>query len=88
MGQHTDDFFRTDPRPEGTELPPKYEPIKQFGSMIKYPGSETMLMVNHEYTVEEAEALLRNNEINLVTFARPFIYNPVRVGCSALKRIG
>lgn len=81
VGRQTDDFFKTDPRPKGKELPPNYEPIKQFGSMIKHPGSKTMLVVNHEYTVEEAETLLKNNEIDLVTFARPFIYNPVRAGC-------
>lgn len=36
-------------------------------------------MVNHEYTVEEAEKLIREEKIDLVTFARPFIYNPVGI---------
>lgn len=64
-------------RPEGFELPENWEPIQQFGRLVKYPGSETMLMVNHEYTVEEAETLLNEGKIDLVTFGRPFIYNPV-----------
>ncbi|KAL3491850.1 hypothetical protein BJX62DRAFT_236702 [Aspergillus germanicus] len=63
-------------RPEGKELPAGYEPLAQFGSLIKYPGSRTLLMVNHEYTVEEARELIQEGKIDLVTFARPFIYNP------------
>ncbi|KAJ5645965.1 hypothetical protein N7490_002337 [Penicillium lividum] len=62
--------------PEGKELPPNYEPMKQFASLIKYPGSKTMLMVNHEYTVAEADELVKTDQIDLITFARPFIYNP------------
>ncbi|PYI03523.1 flavo protein NADH-dependent oxidoreductase [Aspergillus sclerotiicarbonarius CBS 121057] len=77
VGRETDSYFRSQPRPEGKELPPKYEPLAQFGSFIKYPGSRTMLMVNHEYTVEEAADSVRKEKIDLVTFARPFIYNPV-----------
>ncbi|RDH27996.1 FMN-linked oxidoreductase [Aspergillus welwitschiae] len=61
------------------ELPPKYEPLTDFGPLIKYPGSRTMLMVNHEYTVDEARHLIQKEEIDLVTFARPFIYNPVTI---------
>lgn len=45
--------------------------------MIKYPGSKTMLMVNHEYGVEEAERVIREGVVDLVAFGRPFIYNPV-----------
>lgn len=77
VGRNQDDYFKSSPRPEGKELPLGYDPVKHFGSLIKYPGSKTMLMVNHEYTVEEADELVRNNQIDLVTFARPFIYNPV-----------
>lgn len=36
-----------------------------------------MLMVNHEYTVVKADELVKTNQIDLVTLARPFIYNPV-----------
>ncbi|GAA89040.1 flavoprotein NADH-dependent oxidoreductase [Aspergillus luchuensis IFO 4308] len=77
VGRETDDYFRSRPRPQGKELPPKYEPLTDFGALIKYPGSRTMLMVNHEYTVEEARDLLQRGKIDLVTFTRPFIYNPV-----------
>ncbi|KAJ4288965.1 hypothetical protein N0V90_011307 [Kalmusia sp. IMI 367209] len=63
-------------RPAGTELPPSYEPLHEFGPMIKFPGSKTRLMVNHEYTVVEAERLLQEGKIDLICFGRPFIYNP------------
>ncbi|KAE8151966.1 hypothetical protein BDV25DRAFT_128353 [Aspergillus avenaceus] len=61
---------------DGTELPCGYDPVKHFGPLVKYPGSKTLLMVNHEYTVAEAESLITRGEIDVVTFARPFIYNP------------
>ena len=77
VGRDTDDYFKSQPRPQGKELPSGYEPLSQFGSLVKYPGSRTMLMVNHEYTVEEANRLIKEEKIDLVTFARPFIYNPV-----------
>ncbi|KAL4863516.1 hypothetical protein BDV12DRAFT_189608 [Aspergillus spectabilis] len=64
------------PRPSGCELPDGYDPLTQFGGMIKYPGSKTMVMVNHDYTAKEAEKLLQEEKIDLVTFGRPFIYNP------------
>ncbi|GCB21346.1 N-ethylmaleimide reductase [Aspergillus awamori] len=76
VGRETDDYFRSQERPQGKELPPKYEPLTDFGPLIKYPGSRTMVMVNHEYTVAEARHLNQKEEIDLVTFARPFIYNP------------
>lgn len=77
VAREQDEFFKSSPRPAGKELPPNYEPIQQFGHLIKYPGSETMLMVNHEYTVEEADNLVKEGKIDLITFGRPFIYNPV-----------
>lgn len=85
VGRETDEYFRSQSRPAGKELPPGYEPMAQFGSLIKYPGSRTMLMVNHEYTVEEAEKLIEKEKIDLVTFARPFIYNPVRIQSRFLR---
>lgn len=84
VGRNQDDYFKSSPRSKGKELPPGYDPVKHFGSLIKYPGTKTMLMVNHEYTVEEADELVRNNQIDLVTFARPFIYNPVGLLLEAL----
>ncbi|KAI5475869.1 hypothetical protein MNV49_000751 [Pseudohyphozyma bogoriensis] len=71
-----DDYFVEVPRPKGKELPRGYEPIHQFGALVKYPGSPTQLMVNHEYSTEEAEQLLAEGKVDLVTFGRPFIYNP------------
>ncbi|GLA43675.1 hypothetical protein AnigIFM63309_001606 [Aspergillus niger] len=76
VGRETDDYFRSQKRPQEKELPPKYDPLTDFGPLVKYPGSRTMLMVNHEYTVEEARHLIQKERIDLVTFARPFIYNP------------
>lgn len=45
--------------------------------MIKFEGSATRLMVNHEYTPEEGGGLIKEGRIDLVSFARPFIYNLV-----------
>jgi 2,4-dienoyl-CoA reductase-like NADH-dependent reductase (Old Yellow Enzyme family) len=77
VGRDSDDYFKSAPRPKGKELPPNYEPLHEFGHLIKYPGSKTLLMVNHEYTVVEAERLVDNGKIDLISFGRPFIYNPV-----------
>ena len=73
------DSFWTYPsnRPAGSELPPGYDSLDEFGPMIKFPGSKTSLMVNHEYTVSEAERLIDEGKIDLVALGRPFIYNPV-----------
>jgi 2,4-dienoyl-CoA reductase-like NADH-dependent reductase (Old Yellow Enzyme family) len=77
LGNDNDGFSDSTPRPVGTELPLGYEPLDEFGPLIKYPGSKTMLMVNYGYTVEEAESLVKQGRIDLVSFGRPFIYNPV-----------
>lgn len=73
-----DEHFISAPRPLGLEFPAEYDVIRQFGPLIKYEGSQTLLMVNHEYTVAEAQLLIDGGKIDLVTFGRPFIYNPVR----------
>ncbi|KAL5002992.1 hypothetical protein BDV10DRAFT_181208 [Aspergillus recurvatus] len=85
VGRNQDDYFKSNPRPAGKELPLNYEPLHQFGSMIKRPRSPTLLIVNHEYTPEEAENLVKSAQIDLVTFARPFIYNPDFVSCLKTK---
>lgn len=72
-------------RPPGTELPDGYNLVKEFGPMIKFPGSKTLLMVNHEYSVGEAEELVREEKIDLVCFGRAFMYNPVSW---SLRRFG
>lgn len=77
VGRDQDEYFKSQERPKGLELPPSYEPLEEFGSLIKFKGSRTMLMVNHEYSVAEAEDLVKRGKIDMVTFGRPFIYNPV-----------
>ena len=79
VGRDQDEYFKSSPRPLGKELPYKYEPIQEFGHLIKFSGSKTLLMVNHEYTVEEADRMMREDKIDIVSFGRPFIYNPVCV---------
>jgi 2,4-dienoyl-CoA reductase-like NADH-dependent reductase (Old Yellow Enzyme family) len=58
-------------------LRPGYEPLSEFGPMVKFQGSETALMVNEEYTVSEAEKLVEDGGIDMVSFGRDFICNPV-----------
>ncbi|CAG9993184.1 unnamed protein product [Clonostachys byssicola] len=69
-------FTKNFPRPEGYPLPLGYDPVLDFGPLVKYPGSPSLLMANHEYTVEEADRLVKEGKLDLVTFARPFIWNP------------
>jgi 2,4-dienoyl-CoA reductase-like NADH-dependent reductase (Old Yellow Enzyme family) len=78
------DFEITSTRPAGTELPADYDPLNEFGPLVKFQGSRTALMVNHEYTVEEAEVLLKGDKIDLIGFGRPFIHNPVSSTCFSL----
>ncbi|KAL5335198.1 hypothetical protein BJX70DRAFT_330905 [Aspergillus crustosus] len=66
----------TEPRPGGCDLPAGYNPLEQFGGMVKYPGSKTLLMVNQDYTVEEAAKLVEEGKIDLISFGRLFVYNP------------
>lgn len=77
VARNQDDYFKTGARPAGREIPRDYDSLESFGGLVKYPGSPTLLMVNHEYTVEEADDLIRRGKIDLVSFGRPFIYNPV-----------
>lgn len=73
----TEDLFGRSPRPEGYPLPPNWDPVLHFGQLVKSPGSSTLLMTNHDYTVEEADGLVKAGKLDLITFGRPFIYNPV-----------
>ncbi|KAF2994169.1 hypothetical protein E8E13_001221 [Curvularia kusanoi] len=75
-GEANDDFSDATRRPEGMELPRGYDPLEEFGPLVKFEGSETKLMVNYGYTVEEAEALVQRGRVDLVSFGRPFICNP------------
>ncbi|KAF2422963.1 FMN-linked oxidoreductase [Tothia fuscella] len=60
---------------EVNELPAGFGPLDEFGPLVKFPGSHTALMVNHENTVGEAEVLLQADKIDLIGFGRPFIHN-------------
>ncbi|KAH6633048.1 hypothetical protein C7974DRAFT_412076 [Boeremia exigua] len=75
-GEPNDDFSDSTVRPDGMELPEGYEPLQEFGPLVKFPASKTKLMVNYGYTVEEAEELVRQDKIDMITFGRPFICNP------------
>lgn len=66
-------------RPASKELPQDYDILREFGGLIKRPDCETLFMVNNDYTVAEADALIAKGMIDMVSFGRPFIYNPVRV---------
>ncbi|OJK01637.1 hypothetical protein ASPACDRAFT_1855006 [Aspergillus aculeatus ATCC 16872] len=72
----TGDFFGHVGRPEEFPLPLGYDPVLDFGPLVKYPGSPSLLMANHEYTPEEADRLVKEGKLDLINFARPFIYNP------------
>lgn len=65
------------PRPDDRALRPGYEPLAEFGQLVKFPGSETALMANDGYDVTEAEDLMNEGLLDLISFGRPFIYNPV-----------
>jgi hypothetical protein len=64
-------------RPANKILKPGYEPLDDFGPLVKSPGSKTALMVNEEYAVGEAENLIEGGKVDMVSFGRPFICNPV-----------
>ncbi|KAK1657431.1 hypothetical protein BDP55DRAFT_699009 [Colletotrichum godetiae] len=70
------DFFGIDDRPEGYVLLRGYDPVLDFISLVKFPGSASLLMANHDYTPEEADSLMKERKLDLITFGRPFIYNP------------
>lgn len=70
------DFYSLFARPDGYPVPKGYDPVLDFGPLVKYPGSPSMLMANHDYTVEEADILIKEGKLDLITFGRPFIYNP------------
>jgi 2,4-dienoyl-CoA reductase-like NADH-dependent reductase (Old Yellow Enzyme family) len=71
------EFFGHLVRPEGYPLPRGYDPVLDFGKLVKFPGSPTLLMANQDYTVEAADALVGAGKLDMITFARAFIHNPV-----------
>ena len=71
-GEPNDDFSDSTVRLQGMELPDGYEPLEEFGPMVKCEGSRTKLMVNYGYSVEEAEELVKREKIGLIRFGKPF----------------
>ncbi|KAH8705670.1 hypothetical protein BGW36DRAFT_286281 [Talaromyces proteolyticus] len=54
-----------------------YDPVLDFGKLVKFPGSPSKLMANNDYTVGEADRLIKEGKLDMIAIARPFIYNPV-----------
>jgi 2,4-dienoyl-CoA reductase-like NADH-dependent reductase (Old Yellow Enzyme family) len=61
------DFYSLFARPDGYPVPNGYDPVLAFGPLVKYPGSPSMLMANHDYTVEEADILIKEEKLDLIT---------------------
>ncbi|KAK1671008.1 hypothetical protein BDP55DRAFT_697139 [Colletotrichum godetiae] len=72
----TGDFFGNTTRPGEFPLPLGHDPVMDFGPLVKFPNSPSKLMANYDYTVDEADRLVRDGKLDLITFGRPFIYNP------------
>lgn len=77
LGRNGERYVPFPTRPADRMLKPGYEPLDEFGPLVKRPGSQTALMANEEYTVNEAERLVECGQLDLVSFGRPFICNPV-----------
>ncbi|KAK1637851.1 hypothetical protein BDP81DRAFT_426044 [Colletotrichum phormii] len=83
----TGDFFGNTTRPGDFPLPLGYGPVMDFGPLVKFPNSPSKLMANYDYTVDEADRLVRDGKLDLITFGRPFIYNPVSVTFSVYWKL-
>lgn len=79
LGRGGERYVPLPARPGDKVLRTGYEPLIEFGPLVKRPGSKTALMVNEEYTMGEAEKLIESGKIDLIAFGRPFICNPVRL---------
>jgi 2,4-dienoyl-CoA reductase-like NADH-dependent reductase (Old Yellow Enzyme family) len=77
LGRYGERYVPLPTRPADRTLRPGYEPVIEFGPLVKRPGSQTALMANEEYNVDEAERLVDSGQLDLVSFGRPFICNPV-----------
>lgn len=77
LGRNGERYVPLPARPAESTLEPGYEPMNEFGPLVKCHGSKTALMVNEEYTVGEAEKLVERGQLDMVSFGRPFICNPV-----------
>ena len=77
LGRNGERYVPLPPRPADRSLRPGYEPLFEFGPLVKRPGSQTALMANEEYTVGEAGKLVESGQLDLASFGRPFVCNPV-----------
>ena len=77
LGRDGERYVPLPTRPADRILRQGYEPLLEFGPLVKRPGSQTALMANEEYTVSEAEKLIESGQLDMVSFGRPFICNPV-----------
>lgn len=77
LGRNGERYVPFPTRPADRTLRPGYEPLFEFGPLVKRPGSQTALMANEEYTMDEAETLVQSGQLDLASFGRPFICNPV-----------
>lgn len=77
LGRNGERYVPFPARPADRMLKPGYEPLTEFGPLVKRSGGQTALMANEEYTVDEAEKLVDCGQLDLVSFGRPFICNPV-----------
>lgn len=77
LGRNGERYVPLPARPADRTLRLGYEPLLEFGPLVKCPGSQTALMANEEYTVDETEKLVKSGQLDLVSFGRPFICNPV-----------
>lgn len=79
LGHNGERYVPLPERPADRTLRPGYEPLLEFGPLVKRHGSQTALMANEEYTVGEAGKLAESGQLDMVSFGRPFICNPVSV---------
>lgn len=77
LGRNGERYVPLPARPTDRVLKPGYEPMVEFGPLTKCTGSKTALMANEEYTVGEAEKLVECGQLDMISFGRPFICNPV-----------
>ena len=77
LGLNGERYVPLPTRPADRMLRPGYEPLMEFGPLVKCPGTQTALVANEEYSANEAEKLIESGQLDLASFGRPFIYNPV-----------
>lgn len=73
-------------RPAKFPLLDGYDPVVEFGGLVKREGSGTLFMAGQDYSIEEAEKVVAEGLVDMVQLGRAFITNPVsRVGCQAFS---